>query len=308
MKDTIYFKQARLLLQTLPLVTQEAVFALKGGTAINFFIRDLPRLSVDIDLTYLPVNERAIALKEIQEALLRIAGRVERQISEVSITRKINQESRTVAGLLIRHDEATIKIEPNLVIRGSVFPTEMRSLCQRAQKFFELSVDARTLSFDELYGGKICAALDRQHPRDLFDIYMLLRNEGFSEGIRKAFIVYLVSHDRPISELLRPIWGDIRPIFEKEFQGMVLDPVTVSDLADTAERLVSWLRTEMTEDERRFILSVKKGKPEWNLLGLPGIENLPAVKWKLLNIGRMKLAKHQGAVQKLMDCLGIKGE
>lgn len=307
MKDTIYFKQARLLLQTLPLVTQEAVFALKGGTAINFFIRDLPRLSVDIDLTYLLVNERAIALTDIQGALQRIAGGVKKQISEVSITRKMNQESRTVVGLLIRRDEATIKIEPNLVIRGSVFPTEMRTLCRRAQEFFELSVDARTLSFDELYGGKICAALDRQHPRDLFDIYVLLRNEGFSEGVRKAFIVYLISHDRPISELLRPIWSDIRSIFEKEFQPMVVDPVTISDLTDTAERLVSWLSAEMTEDERRFILSVKEGKPEWSLLGLPGIEQLPAIKWKLYNIGRMKPTKHREAVQRLMDCLGIKG-
>lgn len=306
MKDTIYFKQAKLLLRAIPLVTQEAVFALKGGTAINFFIRDLPRLSVDIDLTYLPVSERAIALADIQEALLRIAGGVKKQISGASITRKINQESRTVAGLLIRHGEATIKIEPNLVIRGSVFPTEIKSLRRRAQEFFELSVDARTLSFDELYGGKICAALDRQHPRDLFDIHVLLRNEGFSEGVRKAFIISLISHDRPISELLRPVWGDIRPVFEKEFQGVLVEPVTVGDLTDTAERLVSWLHTEMTEYDRQFILSVKKGKPEWSLFGLPGIENLPAVKWKLLNIGRMKPAKHQEAVKRLMDCLGIK--
>jgi len=305
MKDTIYFKQARLLLQALPLVTQEAVFALKGGTAINFFIRDLPRLSVDIDLTYLPVNERAIALADIQEALLRIAGGVKKQISEVSIARKMNQESHTVAGLLIRHDEATIKIEPNLVIRGSVFPTEIRSLRRRAQEFFELSVDARTLSFDELYGGKICAALDRQHPRDLFDIYMLLRNEGFSEGVRKAFIVYLVSHDRPISELLRPIWGDIRPIFEKEFQGMVVEPVTVEELRSVGEQLVYRLHGEMTREERGFIVSVKEGKPEWNLLGVPGIENLPGVQWKLQNIHRMTPMKRQKALKKLQNYIGV---
>ena len=96
-------------------------------------------------------------------------------------------------------------------------------------------------------------------------------------------------------------------IFEKEFKGMVVEPATVSDLMDTAERLVSWLRTEMTEGERRFILSVKKGKPEWSLLGLPGIEHLPAVQWKLQNIRRMKPTKHREAVQRLRDCLGIKG-
>ena len=61
MKDTIFFKQAELLLRILPLIDKEEVLALKGGTAINFFVRDLPRLSVDIDLTYLPVNERSFA-------------------------------------------------------------------------------------------------------------------------------------------------------------------------------------------------------------------------------------------------------
>jgi hypothetical protein len=52
MIDTVYFRQAELLLRVLPLVDREAVFALKGGTAINFFVRDLPRVPVDIDLVY----------------------------------------------------------------------------------------------------------------------------------------------------------------------------------------------------------------------------------------------------------------
>jgi predicted nucleotidyltransferase component of viral defense system len=58
MKDTVFFRQAELLLRILPLIYKEYVFALKGGTAINFFVRDLLRLSVDIDLTYLPLKNR----------------------------------------------------------------------------------------------------------------------------------------------------------------------------------------------------------------------------------------------------------
>ena len=209
------------------------------------------------------------------------------------------------AGLLIRRDDAAVKIEPNAVLRGSVFPTEMRTLCQRAQDFFELSIEARTLSFEDLYGGKACAALDRQHPRDLFDIDMLFKNEGFPEKVRTAFLVYLVSHTRPMVEILNPQWGDLRPVFEREFQGMVAEPVTPEELRIIGGQLVSRLRKEMTQEERKFIVSVKEGKPQWNLLGLPGIENLPAVRWKLLNIGRMTPKKHREALQKLRDYLGV---
>ncbi len=80
MKDTVFFRQAELLLRILPLIHKEEVFDLKGGTAINFFVRDLPRLSVDIDLTYLPVNERDFALNDIRNALIRISEEIQRRI------------------------------------------------------------------------------------------------------------------------------------------------------------------------------------------------------------------------------------
>jgi predicted nucleotidyltransferase component of viral defense system len=304
-KDTVFFRQAELLLRVLPFVNEEEIFALKGGTAINFFIRDLPRLSVDIDLTYLPVNDRETALNNIDKALLRISERVEKTISGVRVFFKRDRELNLVAGLLVRRGDATIKVEPNPVLRGSVFPTETRTLCQRAQDFFELSIEARTLSFEDLYGGKACAALDRQHPRDLFDIDMLFNNEGFPEKVRKAFLVYLVSHTRPIVEILNPQWGDLRPVFEREFQEMVVEPVTPEELRTIGEQLVSRLRKDMTQEERQFIVSIKEGKPQWNLLGVPGIENLPALQWKLQNIGRMTPMKHWEALRKLRDYLDV---
>jgi predicted nucleotidyltransferase component of viral defense system len=304
-KDTVFFRQAELVLRVLPLVNQEEVFALMGGTAINSFLRDLPRLSVDIDLTYLPINDRGAALTDIDKVLLRISERAEKTIPDVRVFSKRDRQFNLVAGLLIRRGDATIKVEPNTVLRGSVFPTETRTLCQKAQDLFELSIEARTLSFGDLYGGKACAALDRQHPRDLFDIDTLFKNEGLTEKIRKAFIVYVVSHSRPMVELLNPHWGDLRPVFEKEFQGMVAEPVTDEELKSAGEHLVSRLHKEMTEEERRFIVSVKEGEPQWNLLGVPGIENLPAVQWKLQNIRRMTPAKHREALQKLRDYLGL---
>ena len=303
-EDTVFFRQAELLLRVLPSVNEEEIFALKGGTAIKFFLRDLPRLSVDIDLTYLPVNDRETALIDIGKALLRISERVERTIPGVRAFSKKDREFDMAAGLLIRRGDATIKVEPNRVLRGSAFPTVTRSLCQKAQDLFELSIDARTLSFEDLYGGKICAALDRQHPRDLFDIDRLFKNEGLPEKVRKAFIVYLVSHSRPMIEVLNPHWGDLRPVFEREFQDMVVEPVTVEELRIAGERLVSRLREEMTQGERRFIVSVKEGKPQWDLLEVPGIENLPAIRWKLQNIRRMAPMKHREALRKLRDYLG----
>jgi hypothetical protein len=134
---------------------------------------------------------------------------------------------------------------------------------------------------------------------------MLFKNEGFTEKIRKAFIVYVVSHSRPMVELLNPNWGDLRPVFEKEFQGMVVEPVTAEELRIVGGQLVSRLREEMIEEEKRFIVSVKEGKPQWNLLGVPGIENLPGVQWKLQNIHRMTPAKHREALRKLQDYLGV---
>jgi len=304
-RDTVFFRQAELLLRVLPLVNEEEAFALKGGTAINFFLRDLPRLSVDIDLTYLPINDREAALSDIDKALLRISERVKKAIPGVSVFSKRDREYNLVAGLLIRRGDATIKVEPNSVLRGSVFSIETRALCQKARDLFEVSMEVRTLSFEDLYGGKACAALDRQHPRDLYDINMLLKTEGFPGNVRKAFIVYLISHPRPMAEVLNPHWGDLRQAFESEFQGMVTEQVTVEELRIAGDHLVSRIHDEMTEEERQFIISVKGGNPQWDLLGIGGIENLPGVQWKLQNIRRMAPAKHREALQRLRDYLGV---
>jgi predicted nucleotidyltransferase component of viral defense system len=305
MIDTVYFRQAELLLRVLPLVDREAVFALKGGTAINFFVRDLPRISVDIDLVYLPVGERDFSLREISEALVRISRNVESRIPGTKIVPRKIKGSDLWSGCSVQREDATIKIEPNLVMRGSLFPPERRNLCLKAKSVFELSVESRTLSENELYAGKICAALDRQHPRDLFDIMMLLREGSFNEGMRQAFIVYLISHDRPMVEVLDPGFANIRPVFEAEFRDMTLEEVTCEDLEKTREQLVSMITRELTIQEKQFIVSVKEGMPQWDLIGIEGVENLPAVKWKLLNISRMNPSKHKKAVHKLRDYLEV---
>jgi len=304
-KDTVFFKQAELLLRILPLIYKKDVFALKGGTAINFFVRDLPRLSVDIDLTYLPINDRDFALNEIRRILLLISEEIKKRIPGTGVIPKRIHGTEVIRGLIVDHADVTVKIEPNLVLRGSVYPPEIKMLSKKAQNLFELSLQSRTLSTYDLYAGKICAALDRQHPRDLFDVHLLLKSQGLKPEIRKAFIVYLVSHPRPMVEILSPQKKDISDIFEKEFKRMIAEDIASELLEKTRDELVAIIRKELTSDERRFIVSIKQGQPLWGLLELEGIQDLPAVKWKLLNISRMDSTKHQKAVHKLRDYLGV---
>lgn len=305
MIDTVYFKQTELLLRIIPLIDREAVFALKGGTAINFFVRDLPRISVDIDLVYLPVGERDLSLREISSTLVRISQGIENRIPGTKVIPRKIKGTDYLSKLYVQRQETIVKIEPNLVIRGSVYPPARSVISPKAGDLFELFVECQTLSENELYAGKICAALDRQHPRDFFDIMMLLKYGDLNAAMRKAFVVYLISHDRPMVEVLNPGFRDIRPVFETEFQGMTLEEVTCEELEKTRDELVSIIARELTDQEKRFIVSVKEGMPQWDMIGIEGVDNLPAVKWKLLNIGMMNPSKHKKAVRKLRDYLKI---
>jgi predicted nucleotidyltransferase component of viral defense system len=306
LKDSPYFRQAELMLRAIPHVALESCFALKGGTAINLFVRDMPRLSVDIDLTYLPVDEpRETALKKISEALSRIAAAIRKTVPRSKVQESRAQKPERTAKLVVAAGQTRIKIEPNEVIRGTVFPAEERELTPRAEELFELAVTARTLSVADLYGGKLCAALDRQHPRDLFDVKVLLENEGITAAIRKAFVVYLASHDRPMNELLDPVRKDIRRIYESEFAGMTVGEVEYDDLIAARETLVETLMKELTDNEKAFLVSLKEGQPRWNLIGREGIEKLPAIQWKLMNIKKINKKKHAESLEKLKRKLGL---
>lgn len=306
MKNSPYFEQVVLMLRAIPHVTAESCFALKGGTAINLFVRDMPRLSVDIDLAYLPVDEpRETALKKMSSALTRIAAAVKKTIPGAKVQETRAREPDRIVKLVVATGRTRIKIEPNEVIRGSVFAVEERELSKSAEDAFELSVTARTLSVADLYGGKLCAALDRQHPRDLFDVMVLLENEGITDEIRKAFVVYLASHDRPINELLDPTRKDIRRIYESEFAGMTVEEVKYEELITAREALIGTLMRELTDDEKTFLVSLKEGRPKWSAIGIEGIEKLPAIQWKLMNIQKIGEPKRAESLERLKRKLGL---
>jgi predicted nucleotidyltransferase component of viral defense system len=306
MKASPFFKQVDLLLQVLPFVYPETCFALKGGTAINFFLRSVPRLSVDIDLVYLPIEDRPTTLRGIDAALRRISSRIQRAFPTTQVRERKLASQNDVVKLTIRSNTgAEVKIEPNTILRGAVFPTMDRSLTPRAVELFERSATMRVLSLPEVYGGKFCAALDRQHPRDLFDVHGLLQAEGITEEIRRAFVIFLASHDRPMGELLNPNRQNLRRIFSDHFEGMTLEPVTLQVLEETREELIRRINADLTAPERNFLLSMKRLEPQWDLLGLPGVERLPGLQWKLCNLRRMDTAKRLAAERLLREKLGL---
>ena len=291
-----YRRQVALLLRTMPFIAQEGSFALKGGTAINLFVRDLPRLSVDIDLTYLPLLPRARALGAIDKAMQRIAGRIDKAIRGARITRA-NTEG-AVTKLFVRDAVVQIKIEVTPVMRGCAYATELRGVSPAVEAAFGFA-EMKVLSFADLYAGKIVAAFDRQHPRDLFDVRDLLANEGIDDRLRAAFIVYLLSHNRPMAEVLAVRPKDIAAEFVAGFQGMTAEPVTVEELIAARAALVDRIVTNMPQPHRRFLVSFESGAPDWTLLGVPRADRLPAVKWRQQNLAKLTRNKRIALVAQL---------
>lgn len=297
-----YFSQVELLVRILPLVGRQKCFALKGGTAINLFVRDLPRLSVDIDVTYLPVHARDEALAAMDAALRALQLDLEKQLPGMRVTGASLAGFSYYYKLVAQLDAVQVKIEASPVMRGVVEPSVLMETSAQTRETFGY-VQVPVVAFNDLYAGKLCAALSRQHPRDLFDVSILLRNEGLSEQFMEVFLVYLACSNKPMAELLAPVEYKLDQVFVEEFAGMTREPVDVDMLHQTREQLIAEVNRNLTETHKQFLLSLKKGEPEWELLNRPGVEQLPAIKWKLHNIRSMSRQKHKTAMMKLEKVL-----
>lgn len=302
-RDSKYYKQVQLLVRVLPLIAMEDCFALKGGTAINLFVRDVPRLSVDIDLVYLPMDDRKTALKKIKAALTRISKSIKKTISQVHVQNA--HEQSDALRLIVEQNGVRVKIELSPVIRGTVLGEKVLPISKTAVEHFGYT-EFPIVSLPDLYAGKIAAALDRQHPRDLFDVKLLFENEGFTDDFRKTFLVYLISHQRPIAELLQPNFKDLESVFQNEFVQMTAQEITLDELLQTRKLLIKTINETMTSDEKKFLISFKSRKPEWILLGLDNVKiisQLPSVRWKLMNLEKLSDKKHTDALNKLKQVL-----
>ncbi|CAM0555213.1 hypothetical protein EHLJMEHL_04804 [Vreelandella titanicae] len=298
--DARYHEQVSLLVSLLPFLNDEPCFALKGGTAINLFVQPLPRLSVDIDLAYLPLEPRDEALRRCREALQRLAEAFNSRLPGVRA--ELQDNRRDELRILVRRGRSQVKVEVSPVLRGTLHPTQERDVVEAVEGEYGFAA-VQVVSLPDLYGGKICAALDRQHPRDLFDIKLLLNQGGLDRSVFEGFLVYLLGHPRPLNEVINPRLKPLDDVYRQEFVGMARVDLPLQELEDVRHELLTRLGQLMMDEDVRFLLLFKRGTPDWTLLPLSGVDRLPAVRWKLANIQKMGADKHRQSLELLEQAL-----
>lgn len=263
---------------------------------INFFVRNISRLSVDIDLIYLPIKSRQITLKNVGDALERVKNCIEGMLPSTQAL------YRPDAGkLVIRADREEIKLEVNLVARGTLSSPERMILRKQVQKMYDTSSSMQNVPLGQLYGGKICAALNHQHPKGLFDVKILMENEGFSDAIREGFLLCLLCSDRPINEILVPNFQNQRQAMNNQFASMSDIEFTYENFEETLEQLVGIVKKSLTDKDKVFLLSIKNCDPDCSIYDF---ERFSAVQWKLYNLRKLKesnLDKHKQLYEALQE-------
>ncbi|SOC54601.1 hypothetical protein SAMN05421509_10427 [Chromohalobacter canadensis] len=296
--DKRYTDRVQLLVDILPMLSQEPRFALKGGTAINLFEHDLPRLSVDIDLAWLPVHDFAEDTALIGQALETLAETLRAQSTISSVQLSAPQGSRGITRLIVSRGSARVQIETTPVMRGTVHAVREMEVQPAVEEAFGFA-SAQVLDFADLYAGKLSAALSRQHPRDLFDVGLLLADDRANKNLWRTFLVYLTCSPKPAWEILEPQSPkDFDAIFQAHFRGMTAEPVTVDELLEYRVKLLARIAEWMDDTSRAFLLSVENEQPDFDLIGLPAARELPGVKRKLQNLARRSAQKrHEDGLQ-----------
>lgn len=279
--DLNYKNQVKLLIDILPYIAKEECFALKGGTAINLFYNNLPRLSVDIDLTYIGFESRDIASANINNALKRIADDLNAKGYIANV-----QGNDIEKKIICSNQYAKIKIEPNYIIRGYIEKPEILEVCENVEDEFGYA-QIQVVSKKELYGGKICAAFDRQHPRDLFDVKELIEKDEINEELIKGFIAMLLSHDKPLHETLNPNIKNQIEIFEKQFQGMTNKNFSYVEHEQTLNNLINIIKEKIFPYKQRLLDFVSL-KGDLGNFKINNLEKLPAIKWKIKNLQKLQ--------------------
>ena len=281
-----YVDTVRLLLAMAPAVFASGRFAMKGGTALNLFVQEMPCLSVDIDLAFVDHRpDRQGALQAIAQELATVQAALARKGYRVHLP--ANTEGEDVK-LVVSNDTAQVKVEVNFVFRGTTLPVETRSLVGIAQDLITTDLAVAVLATAELYGSKLVAAMDRQHPRDIFDVMCRLDHFGWQASFVDCFVAYLAGHSRPVHEVLLPKTKPLEPAFTNEFAGMTRDTVELNTLVQMQVRLLQELPQQSTPAHRDFLLSLVQGEPVWELMPMQRLRELPALKWKLMNLAKLK--------------------
>lgn len=246
----------------------------------------MPRLSVDIDLAYPTwATPRDEALQAIAAEFGAISQRLERLGLSV---RPIAATGLGESKLLIERPGAQVKVEANLVFRGTIQTVERRPLAPRAAELFSAELSVPSLALDELYGSKLVAALDRQHPRDLFDVSRMYATHGLTDATIECFVLYLAGHNRPMHEVLVPRRKDIAQEFESSFKGMTREPIELATLEEARDRLLADLPRRLTANLRSFLIGLARAEPDWSLVTCLHAGELPAIQWRLRNLEQFR--------------------
>jgi predicted nucleotidyltransferase component of viral defense system len=281
-----YIDTVRLLLRVAPHVFASNRLALKGGTALNLFVHDMPRLSVDIDVVFLDHTlAREAAIAAIGEELTRIQSAL--RPLELNVAIPTHQDGEEVK-LVVSDTNAQVKVEVNQVFRGSLLPPEVRGLVATAEALFTTSARLPVLALPELHGSKLVAAFDRQHPRDWFDVLHLQRAEGLTDTVIDCFLAYLAGHNRPVHEVLFPTVKPMKALYKAEFAGMTRDRIPLEKLEQARAETLQALPRRLSTRQREFLLTLVRAEPRWNLLPFKQLPELPAVRWKLQNLARLR--------------------
>ena len=281
-----YVDTMRLLLAVAPAVFRSPRLALKGGTALNLFAHDMPRLSVDIDAVFTNhVLNRDDALRAIATDLKAAKSAISASGFRAQLPTAKGGEN---VKLLVGGNGQQVKVEVNFVLRGTLLPVTQRPLVPRAQELFTTDIVLPVLDLPELYGGKLVAAMDRQHPRDMFDVQQMLERFGWRSSFVDCFVAYLAGHNRPVHEVLFPNRLPLEPAFSNEFTGLTTDAIALETLEQTQGRLIDELPRALTSRHREFLLSLVSAEPAWDLMPFGHLQHLPAPQWKLINLRKLK--------------------
>lgn len=301
--DKSFHRQAQLLLRLLPEIAKDKNFALHGGTAINLFYHNMPRLSVDIDLTWIPYGGRENDLQQIRDRLLLISSVIKKAIPAILIREPVTEDDELK--LYCTLTDITVKVEVNTVNRGVLGETIQMQLCEAAQKNFDSYCEVQTVPVNQLFGGKLVAALDRQHPRDLFDCRKMLESTGYTNDIHTGFMFCLLSSKRPFHEILKPRFINQEAVFRSQFSGMTDEQFTYELFEEVRLAICEKINASLSNTDKALLKSFAKGEPVW-----PDDDwsVYPGIQWKLINIQKLKAsnnAKYQAQLTELDKVLGL---
>jgi predicted nucleotidyltransferase component of viral defense system len=284
--DNSYIETVRLMLLIAPHVFQTPDFAMKGGTALNIFLHDLPRLSVDIDISFVNhTSKRDEALRSIRQELQSLSERVESMGLKATLVSTGDSED---VKILVSRDTVGVKVEVNYNFRGALLPPREARISESARRSFAVDFSIPSLAREELYAGKLVAALDRQHPRDFFDVREMFLKDHFDAGVVDCFVCYLAGHNNTVHGVLFSKDKKITSLYEEQFVGMTAQPVSLAELQEARSNLRSALLANLQDRHKQFLLGLVRLEPDWDLMPFPHLRELPALKWKILNLEKLR--------------------